>query len=200
MRAFSDVRQVIAISTVGTPLDSALATPGVARLKQNIAVARSFRLVVHDSVGVPSATRNFGFIVRLLGFGDLLAKCMNLRWRHRVRPNAEHRCNGSPGSRFNQLVRRLSPLNLGTISLTQRTILKAAPPPDWAQRRVERYCSWGEPSRRASFKPRDHSRVVEFEYLPAEVCERMRRDGGSVFPAHANTDDLMPPIEARPLT
>src|SRR5882672_11563554 len=77
MRAFSDVRQVIAISTVGTPLDSALATPGVARLKQNIAVARSFRLVVHDSVGFPGATRNFGFIVRLLGFGDLLAKCMN---------------------------------------------------------------------------------------------------------------------------
>jgi hypothetical protein len=76
MRAFSDVRQVVAISTVGTPLDSALATPGVARLKQNIAVARSFRSVVHDSVGFPGATRNFGFIVRLLGFGDLLAKCM----------------------------------------------------------------------------------------------------------------------------
>ena len=25
--------------------------------------------------------------------------------------------------------------------------------------------------------------------LPAEVCERMRRDGGSVFPALANTGD-----------
>ena len=25
--------------------------------------------------------------------------------------------------------------------------------------------------------------------LPAEVCERMRRDGGSVFPAHAKTGD-----------
>jgi hypothetical protein len=25
--------------------------------------------------------------------------------------------------------------------------------------------------------------------VPAEVCERMRRDGGSVFPAHANTGD-----------
>jgi hypothetical protein len=25
--------------------------------------------------------------------------------------------------------------------------------------------------------------------LPAEVCERMRRDGGSVFPAYANTGD-----------
>src|SRR5712671_2180023 len=40
-----------------------------------------------------------------------------LRWRHRVRPNAERRCDGSPGSRFNQLLRRLSPLNLGTMSL-----------------------------------------------------------------------------------
>jgi hypothetical protein len=83
MRAFSDVRQVIAISTVGTPpLDAALATPGVARLKQNRPVARSFRLVVHDrfeppSVGPPSVTPSFGFIVRLLGYGDLLAKGMN---------------------------------------------------------------------------------------------------------------------------
>src|SRR5262249_19126658 len=32
---------------------------------------------------------------------------------------------------LNQFVRRLSPLNLGTISLNQRTTLKAAPPPDW---------------------------------------------------------------------
>jgi hypothetical protein len=77
MRAFSDVRQVIAISTVATPLAAALATPGVARLKQNRQVARSFRLVVHDSVGPPSVTPSFGFIVRLLGYGDLLAKCMN---------------------------------------------------------------------------------------------------------------------------
>src|SRR4051794_496784 len=77
MRAFSDVRQVIAISTVGTPIEAALATPGVARLKQNRPVARSFPLVVHDSVGPPSVTPSFGFIVRLLGYGDLLAKCMN---------------------------------------------------------------------------------------------------------------------------
>jgi hypothetical protein len=68
MRAFSDVRQVIAISTVGTPFDAALATPGVAKLKQNRAVARSFRLVVHDSVGPDSVTPNVGFIVRLLGY------------------------------------------------------------------------------------------------------------------------------------
>jgi hypothetical protein len=27
------------------------------------------------------------------------------------------------------------------------------------------------------------------EQFPAEVCERMRRDGGSVFPTHANTGD-----------
>jgi hypothetical protein len=77
MRAFSDVRQVIAISTLGTPLDAALATLGVARLKQNRPAARSFRLVVHDSVGPPSVTPSFGFIVRLLGYGDLHAKWMN---------------------------------------------------------------------------------------------------------------------------
>src|SRR5215475_6087757 len=76
MRAFSDVRQVVAISAVGTPFDSARATPGVARLKQNRAVARSFRLVVLDSVETPRATPNFGFIFRLLGFDDLLAKCV----------------------------------------------------------------------------------------------------------------------------
>ena len=76
MRAFSDVRQVIAISTVGTPLDAALATPGVARLKQNRPVARSFRLVVHDGVWSPTVTLSFGFIVLLLGYGNLLAKCM----------------------------------------------------------------------------------------------------------------------------
>src|SRR5262249_15761133 len=50
--------------------------------------------------------------------------------RHRDRPDAERRFNGSPGSRFNQFVRRLSPLNVGTISLAQRTILKTAPPAD----------------------------------------------------------------------
>jgi hypothetical protein len=75
-RAFADVWQVIAISTVATPLAAALATAGVARLKQNRPVARSFRLVVHDGVGSPSVTLSFGFIVRLLGYGNLLAKCM----------------------------------------------------------------------------------------------------------------------------
>src|SRR6266702_8734562 len=35
-------------------------------------------------------------------------------------------------------------------------------------------------------RPREQSQQVQ---LPAEVCERMRRDGGSVFPAHANTGD-----------
>jgi hypothetical protein len=33
--------------------------------------------------------------------------------------------------------------------------------------------------------------------LPAEVCERMRRDGGSVFPAHANTGDPNGPLRPR---
>jgi hypothetical protein len=35
--------------------------------------------------------------------------------------------------------------------------------------------------------------------LPAEVCERMRRDGKSVFPAHASTGDPNGPFEACPL-
>jgi hypothetical protein len=30
--------------------------------------------------------------------------------------------------------------------------------------------------------------------LPAEVCERMRRNGGSVFPARANTGDPNSPV------
>ena len=36
-------------------------------------------------------------------------------------------------------------------------------------------------------------------YLPAEVCERTRRDGGSDFPAPANTGDPNGPAEACPL-
>jgi hypothetical protein len=34
---------------------------------------------------------------------------------------------------------------------------------------------------------------------PAEVCERMRRDGGPVFPSHAKTGDPHGPLEAWPL-
>jgi transposase len=52
------------------------------------------------------------------------------------------------------------------------------------------------PSRRASFKPHDHKYRA---YLPAEVCERMRRDGGSVFPVPAKTGDPNSPVEADPL-
>ena len=52
------------------------------------------------------------------------------------------------------------------------------------------------PSRRASFKLREFYKKSR---LPAEVCEKMRRDGGSVFPAHANTGDPFGPIEAFPL-
>jgi hypothetical protein len=47
-----------------------------------------------------------------------------------------------------------------------------------------------------SFKPRKHSRVAR---LPTKACERMRRYGGSVFPAHANTGDPSGPVEACPL-
>jgi hypothetical protein len=44
-----------------------------------------------------------------------------------------------------------------------------------------------------------HACKLGCEYLPAEVCERMRRDGGSVFPARANTGDPNGPVEACPL-
>ena len=53
-----------------------------------------------------------------------------------------------------------------------------------------------EASRRASFRWSNHSRVVETFYPPT-VCEK--RDGGSVFPAHANTGDPNGPREACPL-
>ena len=54
--------------------------------------------------------------------------------------------------------------------------------------RVERSCPWSSLSRRTSVRLlRDRSRVIE---LPAaEVCERMRRDGGSVFPAPVASPD-----------
>src|SRR5262247_2881270 len=52
--AFSDVRQVVAISTVGTLADAALAMSGVAMIRQNRLVARSFPVVVHDAVGDPA--------------------------------------------------------------------------------------------------------------------------------------------------
>ena len=55
-----------------------------------------------------------------------------------------------------------------------------------------------EASRRTSCKRRDHSQIVKI-VLPAKVCEKMRRDGGSVFPAHANTGDPNGPLEACPL-
>jgi hypothetical protein len=41
---------------------------------------------------------------------------------------------------------------------------------------------------------------ITYQQFPAEVCERMRRDGGSVFRARANTGDPNGPIEACPLT
>jgi len=34
--------------------------------------------------------------------------------------------------------------------------------------------------------------TLPYQQFPAEVCERMRRDGGPVFPAHANTGDRRP--------
>ena len=45
----------------------------------------------------------------------------------------------------------------------------------------------------------EHIDDVTQQQLPAEVCERMRRDGGSVFRARANTGDPNSPFEACPL-
>jgi len=59
--------------------------------------------------------------------------------------------------------------------------------------RLAVYWLTAEPSRRASLgcatvKPRSYHR------LPTEVCERIKTDGGSVFPACANTGDPNGPI------
>ena len=56
--------------------------------------------------------------------------------------------------------------------------------------------AWSVLARGRSFEARPAmaiSRLV-FELLPAEVCERMRRDGGSVFPARSNTGDPNGPL------
>ena len=47
----------------------------------------------------------------------------------------------------------------------------------------------------------DKEQVMMKQHIlfPAEVCERMRRDGGTVFPAHAKTGDPNGPLEACPL-
>jgi hypothetical protein len=63
--AFSDSRQVVAISTVGTLAEAALATPGLATNRQKRLAARSLPLVVHDPAGFSSRTSTFGLIVRL---------------------------------------------------------------------------------------------------------------------------------------
>jgi transposase len=63
--------------------------------------------------------------------------------------------------------------------------------------RVECSCSWSSlRGEQASSRVIIASRRVTY---PAEVCERMRRDGGSVFPAHANTGDPNGPVEVCPL-
>ena len=63
---------------------------------------------------------------------------------------------------------------------------------------LERGIAVVEASRRTSSKRPNHWQIVEV-ILPAKVCEKMRRDGGSVFPAHANTGDPNGPLEACPL-
>src|SRR5215470_14375299 len=88
MRAFSDVRQVVAMSAVGTSFGAALATPGVARLRQNRPVAKSFRLLAHAGIGSPRVTPNFDFIVVSSDTVTSSPTARNLRWRHRVQPNA----------------------------------------------------------------------------------------------------------------
>ena len=63
--AFSDSQQVVAISTVGTLAEAALATPGLATMRQNRLAARSLPLAVHDTAGFSSRTSIFGLIVCL---------------------------------------------------------------------------------------------------------------------------------------
>ena len=41
----------------------------------------------------------------------------------------------------------------------------------------------------------DYDDVEQPNCYPAQVCERNRRDGGSVFPARPNTGDLKSPFE-----
>jgi hypothetical protein len=64
--AFSDSRQVVAISTLGTLAEGELATPGLATIRQNRLAARSLPFVVHDTAGFSGRTSSFGLIVRLL--------------------------------------------------------------------------------------------------------------------------------------
>jgi hypothetical protein len=61
--AFSDSRQVVAISTLGTLAE--LATPGLGTIRQNRLAARSLPVVVHDTAGFSSRTFTLGPIVRL---------------------------------------------------------------------------------------------------------------------------------------
>ena len=64
------------------------------------------------------------------------------------------------------------------------------------------YIAANYPTAYAPFEKRLHTAVARIGAWPesaAEVCERMKRDGGSVSPAHANTDDPNGPLEAFPL-
>ena len=63
--------------------------------------------------------------------------------------------------------------------------------------------AWSVLARRTSLRSQQASnRLIIHElpsYLATEVCERTRRDGGSVFPAHANTGDPNGAAEACPV-
>ena len=56
--------------------------------------------------------------------------------------------------------------------------------------RLERSGSWPEALRRG----RPWPQPLSLRLYTCRVCERMRRDGGSVFPAHANTGDPNGPL------
>src|SRR5215510_12719576 len=123
--AFSDVRQVVAISTVGTLADAALATPGPATIRQNRLVARSFPFVVHDTAGFSSATSTVGFIVLLLVYGDLLAWCTEVRdacWNG-IASDPTWTCGERACERHGSRRTWLGPLNLRTISSAQSTMV-----------------------------------------------------------------------------
>jgi hypothetical protein len=77
--AFSDSRQVLAISTVGTLAEAALAMPGLDAIRQHKLPARSAPLVAHDATELLSPTSRFGVIVHLLLVN--FVQHPKLRWR-----------------------------------------------------------------------------------------------------------------------
>src|SRR6202158_3885167 len=54
-------------------------------------------------------------------------------------------------------------------------------------------------SNKGTARYEEQAMTYPYQQFPAEVCERTRQNGGSVFRARANTGDPNGPIEACPL-